>query len=160
MTTSKRSWSICIVLACYFISHVVLSAEEAFAHSQIVLATDLASGAPKPLDMFSELDRMARDGVDPVLVNASMKGDGRKAVSIGDRFSRLGKFVEARYWFSIAAENGDGVGMQRLSTLLRSSDCVRANYWLKKALLSGDLKGASLNANRLDLKKYEAECKK
>ncbi|WP_369975820.1 hypothetical protein [Xanthomonas bundabergensis] len=91
-------------------------------------------------DRYSDLDRKSVVDVDSFAVQKALAGDGSIARMIGQEFSELNRADESRYWYQIAAENGDAIAMQNLSIALRASDCVRANFWLRKALADTKVK--------------------
>lgn len=113
----------------------------------------------KPTDGYAKTDLSARKSVDPHAAALALQGDPQIALQIAGEFSTLNKLTETRYWLQIAAENGSGIAMQRLSVVLRDKDCVRANYWLRRGLATGQIAGRAKDANEKDLALYEKTCR-
>jgi TPR repeat protein len=132
------------------------SCAEKTASSQQVVPADKS----KSLQRNAELERMAHMGVAIVDADAALSGDPSTALKIAISFAQGNKPQEARYWYQIAAENGDPIGMQHLSVFLRKSDCRRANFWLKKYLSFGDdvVTKEDRDLFNASLLTYEAEC--
>ena len=110
------------------------------------------------IDDYAKLDRRAAQGVDKAAAAAALSGDGFRALLIGSEFAQKNMLSEARFWFQVSAENGNGVGMQRFSTMIRTSDCRRANYWLERALTTDDIRGETRIANERDLELFKSSC--
>lgn len=85
-------------------------------------------------DNYLEIDRKALVGVDKKAANQALSGNGKVARAIGSEFAAVNRVDEARFWFQVAAENGDGVAMRNLSLALEDFSCTRSIYWLKKSL--------------------------
>ncbi|MBB5884358.1 MULTISPECIES: hypothetical protein [unclassified Xanthomonas] len=109
-------------------------------------------------DRYSDLDRKSFVNVDRLAAQRALAGDGMIARMIGQEFSELNRADESRYWYQIGAENGDAIAMQNLSIALRVSDCVRANFWLKKALEDKAVKKIYRDAWVRDLEHETSVC--
>jgi TPR repeat protein len=71
----------------------------------------------------------------------AMSGDGEAALQLADDSLKTSHEVMV-YWYRIAAENGNATGQYNYGVFLvddskRTSDCVRALFWFKKAAAQG-----------------------
>ena len=114
---------------------------------------------PRLVDDFAPIELRARAGVDPLALSKALEGNRVIPRAIGESFARRQRMSEARYWFQIGAENGDGISMQQLSITLRKENCWRANYWLVKALETSHLPSLSQSSMEQDLVTYKEQCK-
>lgn len=110
------------------------------------------------VDHYLPIDRRAFRYVSPADKSKALSGDGPAAVAIGNAFAAANYTVEARFWYQVAAENGDPIGMTHYSVLLSELSCERANFWQRKALERANFGPTHKEMERL-LRKSEAECK-
>ncbi|MEL1264113.1 hypothetical protein [Pseudoxanthomonas putridarboris] len=125
----------------------------------LVVKLDIDEQKVDLIDRYLDIDRLALVGVDDADISIALNGDGPTAVAIGDEFANANRLTEARFWYRIAAENGDAIGMTHMAIATRDLDCRRANYWLERALQVGGLGKASEKSNRESLANYKASCK-
>lgn len=111
------------------------------------------------VDHYLEIDRRALVGVDKALAAKAFDGNGATAVAIGNAFAEANHITEARFWYRIAAENGNAIGMANTAVAARELECRRANYWLREALAKGRFGKETEDSMRRSLKEYEASCK-
>jgi TPR repeat protein len=112
------------------------------------------------VDHYSDVDRRALRGVRQADARRALGGNAEMALAIAFAFAEANHVTEARYWFQIASENGSAVAMTHLSVILQESDCRRANYWLERALATGELGGPTENSMKTSLAKYKVACKR
>jgi TPR repeat protein len=89
----------------------------------------------------------------------ALSGDGKVALALGEEFAEMNRKSEARYWYQISSENGNGIAMNNLANLLRESDCERANFWLAKALKSEELPDEIDRSINEEMPKYLEDCR-
>lgn len=112
------------------------------------------------VDHYSDMDRRAFRGVRQADAKRALGGDPEMALTIAFAFAEANHVTEARYWFQIASENGSPVAMTHLSVILQESDCRRANYWLERALDTGEFGGPTESSMKSSLATYKAACKR
>ncbi|WP_386341855.1 hypothetical protein O4D10_09520 [Xanthomonas citri pv. citri] len=112
-----------------------------------------------PVDHYLPIDRRAFHGVRKVDLDKALSGDGAMAVAIGNEFANANHLTEARFWYQIAAENGNAIGMNNFAILLEELDCHRANYWLAKAVAAGGVGKQSVISMKKGLEESQASCK-
>lgn len=131
---------------------------EGEAEEELSLDYVTANIDPAHVDHYLPLEKRALVGVDKKGAAAALAGNGYVARTIASEFASLNRVSEAKYWSQIGAENGDGISMQNLSVMLREENCVRANYWLAKALETSHLPSLARASMEKDLEKYKHAC--
>lgn len=111
------------------------------------------------VDHYLEIDRRALIGVDKASADKALAGDGPTAVAIGNAFADANHITEARFWYRIAAENGNAIGMNNFSIAVSELDCRRSIYWLKKAISQNTLGSKTQATMRKELEEVTASCK-
>lgn len=101
-------------------------------------------------------------GVDAASVKSALSGNADSALNLAISLSDQRNYDGAIFWYQVAVENGSKIAMQHLSVLLRSTDCIRANFFLRKYLDSLDsIKNATeYNETSRVLSIHEAECER
>ena len=115
---------------------------------------------PNLVDRYHEIDKRALLEVKREDAGRALRGDREMALAIAFEFAEANQVTEARFWFQIASENGSAIAMTHLSVMLQDSDCRRANYWLKKALATGEFGEPTESSMKASLASYEAGCKR
>ena len=110
------------------------------------------------VDHYLEIDRRALLGVDKTSANKALAGDGPTAVAIGNAFADANHITEAHFWYRIAAENDDAIGMNNYSIAVNDFDCRRSIYWLKKAIARNELGEKTQSMMRKELAAAKANC--
>ena len=128
-------------------------------HSIPAVEVSVSEDPPQLEDAFVPIALRSLRGVRSSDARKALEGDGAMAVAIGNAFADRNHVTEARYWFTVAAENGNSTGMAYLAIAERQTSCARANFWLRKALETGGLGRHSESSMRASLPKYESSCK-
>lgn len=120
----------------------------------------VASSEQVAMPAKATIEASALEDVLEVDANAAFEGDPNAAMSIAEGFADAEKFEPAKYWYQIAAENGNPQAKQALAILLRKSNCRRAIFWLESYLSHGaDVIGAEPYVQtQASLKGYREEC--
>ncbi len=158
MKNQRFKYSAVIVIAIAEITGCNQQAESSMARP-VVVDVEVDEEKVDLVDHYLEIDKRAFVGVKEVDANKALNGDGPIAVAIGNAFADANHLTEARFWYRIAAENGDAIGMTHMAIAARDMECRRANYWLEKALTKGGLGERSEDSMKASLKEYKASCK-
>jgi len=111
-------------------------------------------------DYYLSVDKRSLQGVSEADAQRALAGDGAMAYAIANEFGASNYLTEARFWFQIAAENGDARGMLYYAIYMDPISCHRANYWRRRAL-NGDLPVSNERRAQIErrLREGELECK-
>lgn len=116
------------------------------------------SNVEKKQVVFVKIRDSATSGIDKNKMRLALDGDAGIALELASGFADQNKLDEAIFWYQISAENGNAIAMQHLSVYLRSIDCVRANYWLRRYIESLPKESAERSSSAEALDVHEREC--
>ena len=85
----------------------------------------------------------------PCTMDKALSGDGLSALKMAEESTKSQSTEIVEHWYRIAAENGNAQGQLAYAKILMSGsrhrqDCVRAQFWLERASIGGELSAMTL----------------